>query len=531
MFIKRLRQTSNQSNNETINGSTGRMSAPASRSSSIPYLAISMQLESSAREIHDTFEHLDNTDLSVVETELQESTSVALHFCKRKVLRPYFRLLALLGWRPIFYPIAPEVTWYAKLFNVIYTALVIFLMLVGYVLQFASCFRQDGYPPYRNITNNQLIIDSNRRTTSSFVNTWYPENNSSEPKLKNTEIDWNKQFEAKSSTQYECSGNFVSLYLIPDLLHFFSYLFVFHLMRTPECECLQNLLERVFLQTSRASGWVIAQKKLVQTLRTFLWLCVTWILVSVLGHTVHIMIFQEICFTWMQPNNEVIVKLMTAFTILSLTWNDIVCAAIITSYSVHCQLNISYIGNLVSGVREKRIDFKVMLFARHSILRIVNLKEFAKRVGESRKFINYLNSEQALGVSLLIANFGCRAVVAIFGLLSQQIVVTNDIKIAIMILISSLLWLSLLSVAVIQAVRLTNSCEDLRDIGHELRSRPFGYQDTPQEDLDSLLLFTSNTRLKAKMLNIPIRGSAVVSILVILMLVILFLGQINFVKF
>ena len=61
----------------------------------------------------------------------------------------------------------------------------------------------------------------------------------------------------------------------------------------------------------------------------------------------------------MQPNNEILVKFMTVFTIISLTWNDIVCGAIITSYSVHCQLNISYIGNLVSGVREKRIDFQV----------------------------------------------------------------------------------------------------------------------------------------------------------------------------
>ena len=356
MFIKRFRLTSNQSQNESINGEIGTMSALGSRSASIPYLAISMQLESSAREIHDTFEHLDNADLSVVETELQESTSVALHLCKRKVLRPYFRLLALLGWRPMFYPIAPEVTWYAKLSNIIYTGLVIILMLVGYVLQFASCFRQDGYPPYMNRTNDQFILNSNKKTTPSFANTWYPDTNSSEPKI---EFDWNYGYQLKNSNEYQCSGNFISLYLVPDLLHFFSYLFVFHLMRMPESECLQNLLERVFLQTTRTSGWIVAQKKLVRTLRIFLWLCVTWVSVSILGHTVHIMIFQEICFTWMQPNNEILVKFMTVFTIISLTWNDIVCGAIITSYSVHCQLNISYIGNLVSGVREKRIDFQV----------------------------------------------------------------------------------------------------------------------------------------------------------------------------
>ena len=523
MFIKRMRMSSNQSNNESINSST--------MGTNIPYLAISMQLESSAREIHDTFEHLENTDFNAAEADLQESTSVALHLCKRKVLRPYFRLLAMLGWRPIIYPIAPEVTWYAKLFNAIYTLLVITLMIVGYVMQYASCFRQDGYPPYRNISDDQLIIKSNKWTTTT-ANSWGKPNNTS-----NSSLEFGSDPSSlKTVNLYKCSGNFISLYLIPDMLHLFAYLFVLHLMRTPECECLQNLLERVFLQSTRINGWFVAQKKLVQTLRTFLTLCVTWVLVSVLGHTIHIMIFQEMCFTWMQPNSDLIVKIMTAFTIFSLTWNDIVCAAIVTSYSVHCQLNISFIHNLVSGVREKRIDLQVIQIQYRIDIQFINFflvyfQEFSKRVGESRKFIDYLNSEQALGVSLLIANFGCRAVVAIFGLLSQQIVVTSDAKIAVMVLISSVLWLSLLSVPVIQAVRLTNACQELRRIGHELRSRPFGYQETSQEDLDSLLLFTSNIQMEAKMLNIPIRASGVVSILLITTLIILFLGQINFVKF
>ncbi len=159
------------------------------------------------------------------------------------------------------------------------------------------------------------------------------------------------------------------------------------------------------------------------------------------------------------------------------------------------------------------------------------MKEFSRRAEESRKFIDYLNSDQAIGVSLLIANFGCRAVVAMFGLLSQQIIVTTDIKTAVMVLTSSILWLSLLSVPVIQAVRLTNSCQNLRRIGHELRSRPFGYQDTSQDDLNSLLIYTSNIKMEAKMLSIPIRASGVLTILIITMFLILFLGQINVVKF
>ncbi|XP_054166763.1 uncharacterized protein LOC128964225 [Oppia nitens] len=513
------KRSSLTSSGDSTEESVKTMASTANR----PFLAISMQLESSAREIHETFEHLyDENIQNAAEADLQEYTSVALHLCKRKVLKPYFRLLAVLGWRPIVYPIAPEVTFTAKVFNVLYTTIVILVIVVGYVLQYASCFRQDGYPPYHSEASDHLIDDSHKWSTPYKL--WYKTHNNED---YSSTTKWPNNYTTATTelslltrrhtgdNSLKCSGNFISLYLIPDLLHLFAYLFVLHLMRTPESECLHNLLERAFLQSTRINGWFIAQKKLVQTLRRFLWLGVTWVTISVIGHTVHITVFQEICFTWMEPNNETVVKIMTVFTIFSLTWNDIICAAIVISYSVHCQLNISYINNLVSGVREKRIDFQ----------------EFSKRTGESRKFIDYLNSEQALGVALLIINFGCRAVVAIFGLLTQQVVVTNDLKIAVMVLISSLLWFTLLSVPIVQAVRLTNCCHDLRRLGHELRSRPFGYQETTQEDLDSLLLYTCNIKMEAKMLNIPIRASGVASILVITMFLVLFLGQINFVKF
>ncbi len=346
--IKRLRLSSSQSNIESSN----------TMAASIPYLAISMQLESSAREIHDTFEHLENTaSLNIGEGDLQESTSVALHLCKRKVLKPYFRLISMLGWRPIIYPIAPEVTWYAKIFNVSYTILVIVFILSGYVLQYASCFRQDGYPPYVNTTDDKLILDNKKTTVYSILRNSSSNNSNKTQNL--LQFDDKHDDYNQHSNNLKCSGNFISLYLIPDMLHLFAYIFVLQLMRTPECECLQNLLERVFLQATRISGWSIAQKKLVRTLRLFLWLCLSWVSISVLGHTLHIIAFQEICFTWIQTDSKLLNRIMTGFTILSLTWNDIVCAAIVTSYSMHCQLNISYITNLVSCIREKRIDFQV----------------------------------------------------------------------------------------------------------------------------------------------------------------------------
>jgi len=238
----------------------------------------------------------------------------------------------------------------------------------------------------------------------------------------------------------------------------------------------------------------------------------------------------------MQPEHQSWIRFMTAMTILSLTWNDIICAAIVTSYSLHCQLNIHYISNLCTNIREKRIDFQVR--TSQIVLKLDKIityfsnfhKEFSKRVEESRKFIDYLNKDQALGVSLLIVNFGCRAVVAAYGLISEQVVVTSDPKTAIVVLTSAFLWISLLSVPIFQAMRLSNYCHELRSIGIELRSRPFGYQDTPQDDLNCLLVFTSSLRMEAKMLYIPIRSSSILAILIAFIFTILFLGQAGLIR-
>ena len=41
-------------------------------------------------------------------------------------------------------------------------------------------------------------------------------------------------------------------------------------------------------------------------------------------------------------------------------------------------------------------------------------------------------------------------------------------------------------------MRLTIAGNELETLGQELRTRPFVYQDVPQLDLDSLVMYTSN---------------------------------------
>lgn len=558
------------------------------------------------------------------------STSAILRYCKMKVLKPYFRLLSILGWRPLISQntLFENACW-ARLINCTYVILILSLIMTGYVLQYSSCYRQDGYRPYADIvkpadaqasdhnneSSNRRHDATNgatlcRRTYHSLVqadglhasdvrhvlaNISMRQMNYDTPTtILNDSIIPPKQrdlltrvvgaviggrtsgngkdmvdgegsklttdnkrdlvtaalpnsvshseSEDKSNdgelleghdkavtpgttlTPYglnavpndlictpKCRGNFFALYLVPNLLHLLAYLCVWYLMRTPESEKLENLMERGFLQTTRTTGWMMAHKKLVSSLRRIIWMCLAWLLLSALIHGLIVgSRIQDLNLTWLKYG-EPIKSLLIALTLASLTFNDLICGAIVTSYTVHCQLNISYIFNLCASIREKRIEFQ----------------EFYKRIEEARKFIDYLNDEQALGLSLLLITVGCKLSAGVYALLaSGEFNLWSPYAIAI-VLLSLLFWSSLFAVPIVQAIRLTAACTDLRKIGHEIRARPFGYQDTDQSDLDSLLLYTTNLSMEARILRVPVTSSCTLIIVIVFLIVILMFGQLG----
>lgn len=345
------------------------------------------------------------------------STSAILNYCKMKVLRPYFRLLSILGWRPLLNQATLfENNLWVRIINCIYTALIIALILIGYLLQYSCCYRQDGYKPYTSETRVDpvLIPTTTLPSTTSlfhFIGSREDGKHNQGDKRNQTENDiqtttqslldglipndlyssWSERREIERrreafgssletndssgnqnppkapvvlDTSLKCRGNLFALYLIPNILHFLAYLFILHLMRTPDCERLENLMERGFLQTTRTTGWVMAHRKLINSLRSFLWICLVWLFLS---FTIHgLMVGSRVYngtldFRWIQPPKPFFVPIV-ALTIVSMTFNDFICGSIATSYAVHCQLNISYIINLCASIREKRVDFQVTFF-------------------------------------------------------------------------------------------------------------------------------------------------------------------------
>lgn len=68
----------------------------------------------------------------------------------------------------------------------------------------------------------------------------------------------------------------------------------------------------------------------------------------------------------------------------------------------------------------------------------------------------------------------------------------------------------------------------IQSIGHEVRIRPFVYQSTPGEDLDTILLYTSSLEMYARLFRVPITGRYLCLFLTIGSILILTLGQCQF---
>ncbi|KAH7979994.1 hypothetical protein HPB49_012456 [Dermacentor silvarum] len=80
---------------------------------------------------------------------MEVSTSVVLSFSRKNVLRHYFLLLTIVGWRPLVDASEHERCQPAlQTLNIMYNAVFFIVLVMGHLLQ--SCFRRDGIVNYRS---------------------------------------------------------------------------------------------------------------------------------------------------------------------------------------------------------------------------------------------------------------------------------------------------------------------------------------------------------------------------------------------
>lgn len=234
----------------------------------------------------------------------EASIAVILLCCKKKILYPYLRLISILGWRPLFFSaVEPPIA--IRCSNKLYLVFIVCIMLTGHFLEYAACHSD---------------ILTGKETPKFF-------------------------------------------HMLPSLFHVAAYMTVLYYSRKPESERLETLMERVFLQSSRNAGWLICHRRLVKQLRNFFIFCMIWVLLSLTTRLMHYFWYETIYKHGKMCEYDLPMvaddKIFTAIRISCSTWNDLICAAIVTTYSVHCQLNLFYIRNICTVIRERRIPFQV----------------------------------------------------------------------------------------------------------------------------------------------------------------------------
>ncbi|KAL0126840.1 hypothetical protein PUN28_005304 [Cardiocondyla obscurior] len=422
-----------------------------------------------------TFQSTDQVGEITEDYENFISTSAVLHYCKHKILRPYLRLLGVMGLRPTNSDDSDNFLRCSILVN-FHTVQVTIFMCIGYILQYMACFRRDRGFCYKVLLLEQDPLNTNEKRTQ-------------EP---------------------SCYGNVIFSYLIPSVLHLMAYLYTIYLFRIKENEQLQNLMERAFLLSSNPINRN-NQKRLVHILWLFIGLSIVWMLMALI--TVNIqMAERNIVFQWMENSPYQVKTTLKVFLIVCTLWHDMVQGTIITSYCLQGQLLMSH-----------------LYFLRGKLLQhILQPIDWMRDIDEFKKLLKYFNDELGPAVCIYtIVNLSWAAA-GIVWLFQYYINDGNNNAVTYVNVMNVILWILISIAPFIQAARLTNACSMIRAVGHEIRIRPFVYQTTPGEDLDSILLYTSSLKICARLFRIPIKGRYLCFLLTIGSISILTLGQCQF---
>lgn len=128
--------------------------------------------------------------------------------------------------------------------------------------------------------------------------------------------------------------------------------------------------------------------------------------------------------------------------------------------------------------------------------------------------LEYLNNRQSLGVSISLFHIISRLGVTLLRLItsSRSFVEDSSQQLAFM---SMLYWTFTVMMPLIQAARVTERLENLRGMGHELRSSTFYHNDIyTNREFESMLAYIRSLRMDARLFFIPISMSYIAGLLV-----------------
>nr|XP_045600808.1 uncharacterized protein LOC123759652 [Procambarus clarkii] len=415
------------------------------------------------------------------------NTDATLHFCRR-ILRPRDAIFSCLGYRP-WNKDGGDQSLCVKVLNVAYFILFFLCLCIGPVLQYNICLKRD-----QGLGNAVLHISQNFTTHGNGDSHW-------------------------------CSGNLVFLYIIPSLMFFFAFLVTCIVLRLGESEHLQTLLERVYLLASCSPWEFVKQRRLWCIFVGWLVVGIICLILSLTSMLLHIFAAKSISYTFIHPQSTTDAILLCTGAVGSLWLEDVVVVMGVLLYCTQCHL----LSRLLEIIRTTLYQGTTSLMS------------IKKQIDETSRFLRHLNQELGLSVGLYLCLVVFRAITAAsslfsairhyemskasetptansaYGNLDKHFDINQELHISAMIT-NLLPWLMLTTMPLYMAARVSSNYRTLSKAGCQLHGRPFGYQSTPQLDIDSFLLYVSSLHLQAKILWIPVRTYFLVSILVILIM-------------
>lgn len=417
------------------------------------------------------------------------NTAATLHYCRRRILRPRDIISSIIGYRSWNKDGANQSTCMVT-FNLIYFIVFLIFLGCGPVLQYNICLKRD-----QGIGNQYTNV-------------------------KNT------SFNVYEEPQW-CSGSLLFVYIIPSLLFFISYLVTCIILRFGETEHLQTLLERVYLLASCSPWELVKQRRIWCTFLAWLLAGVACLACSLASMMLHIAAAKHIPYSFIIPRSKSS-KVVLWTGALGLLWlQDFVVVMSVLLYCTQCHL----LSRLLHITR-------TTIYQGDTPLILIK-----KQIEETSRFLRHLNQELGLSVGLFLCLLGFRlttGAVSLFSFLKQYIHPENELvwlwptqdsklTFHLLALVFNLLpWLVLTALPLCTAARVTSNYRALNKAGSQLHGRPFGYQSTPQQDIDSFLLYVTSLHLHAKILWVPVRTYFLVSIFVLLLMAFIILSYLYF---
>ncbi|XP_022093404.1 uncharacterized protein LOC110980762 [Acanthaster planci] len=411
-------------------------------------------------------------------------TTTVLRVCRQQVLKPYWKLLFVIGWRPFGRDrINYHCGW--KALNVIYPLLLVALMFYVYAYRILSCQGKYDVP---------LIVPS-----TDISPTIVPHGGS------NVTTPMSFTIEPAAETYHICT-HLISSYVFPDVLHFLAFLLGFWYFRIQDNEQMDAMIQQAFLHTTPIQHGTNTQSTMIRAMKWILICGALWVvgMMGVLALFLTAFGLESTIYPFFSVQAWNIV-LLGVNVFGCLIYNSII-AAVVVNYTVQCETIICFMRSIQEQLLEKTGDLRMIM---HDILKVWQAT-------------HQLNGPMANMMSLLVFNFAAMVVVGVSLLLFQNQTEINPLVLTYRVCFF-LLWLVILVFPFVQAARLSSIYNKIEQAALEMRV--FGYLTSTPRDLDSFLQFVTLAKYKVRLLFIPVDKSLVYGILLLTTFLLIVLVQ------